>query len=91
MRPSRDGHRSRFTQENLFSDEAHFWLNAVKVLKKLLFVVFYGQRSLMVHNREHFRDIIFYDFRRGITQQQYSNQLNSIFGNEAKVTQIRIS
>ena len=33
-------------------------------------------------NREHFRAIIFYNFRRGLTQQQRIDELNSIFGNE---------
>ena len=33
-------------------------------------------------NREHFRVIIFYNFRRGLTQQQSIDKLNSIFGNE---------
>ena len=33
-------------------------------------------------NREHFRAIIFYNFRRGLTQQQCIDKLNSIFGNE---------
>ena len=32
-------------------------------------------------NREHFR--AFYKFRRGLTQQQCINELNSIFGYEA--------
>ena len=34
-------------------------------------------------NREHFRAIIFYNFRRGLTQQQCIDELNSIFGYEA--------
>ena len=34
-------------------------------------------------NREHFRAIIFYNFRRGLTQQQCMDRLNSIFGDEA--------
>lgn len=34
-------------------------------------------------NREHFRAIIFYNFRRGLTQQQCMDELNSIFGDEA--------
>ena len=34
-------------------------------------------------NREHYRAIIFYNFRRGLTQQQCIDELNSIFGNEA--------
>ena len=33
-------------------------------------------------NREHFRAIIFYNFRRGLTQQQCMDELNSIFGDE---------
>ena len=33
-------------------------------------------------NREHFRAIIFYNFRRGLTQQQCIDELNSIFGVE---------
>ena len=31
-------------------------------------------------NREHFRAIIFCNFRRGLTQQQGIEELNSIFG-----------
>ena len=34
-------------------------------------------------NREHFRAIIFYNFRHGLTQQQCIDELNSIFGDEA--------
>ena len=34
-------------------------------------------------NREHFREIIFNNLRRGLTQQQCINELNSIFGDEA--------
>ena len=34
-------------------------------------------------NREHFRAIIFYNFRRELTQQQCLDELNSIFGDEA--------
>ena len=34
-------------------------------------------------NREHFRAILFYNFRRGLTQQQCIDTLNSIFGPEA--------
>ena len=34
-------------------------------------------------SREHFRAFIFYNFRSGLTQQQYINELNSIFGDEA--------
>ena len=34
-------------------------------------------------NREHFRAFIFFYFRRGLTQQQCINELNSIFGYEA--------
>ena len=34
-------------------------------------------------NREHFHAIIFYNFRRGLTQQQYIDELDSIFGDEA--------
>ena len=33
-------------------------------------------------NREHFREIIFYNFRSGLTQQQCIDELNSIFGDE---------
>ena len=33
-------------------------------------------------NREHFRAIIFYNFRRGLTQQQCIHELHSIFGGE---------
>ena len=34
-------------------------------------------------NREHFRAIIFYNFRSGLTQQQCLDELNSILGAEA--------
>ena len=34
-------------------------------------------------NREHFRAIIFYNFRCGLTRQQCIDELNSIFGDEA--------
>ena len=34
-------------------------------------------------NREQFRWIIFYNFRRGLTQQQCIDELNSIFNDEA--------
>ena len=34
-------------------------------------------------NREHFRATIFGNFRRGLTQQQCIDELNSIFGDEA--------
>ena len=34
-------------------------------------------------NREHFRAIIFYNFRCGLTQQQCIDELNSIFGDKA--------
>lgn len=34
-------------------------------------------------NREHFRAMIFYDFRRGLTQQQCVDQLTPTFGDEA--------
>ena len=34
-------------------------------------------------NRENFPAIIFYNFRRGLTQQQCIDELNSIFGDEA--------
>ena len=34
-------------------------------------------------NREHFRAVIFYSFRSGLTQQQRIDELNSIFGDEA--------
>ena len=34
-------------------------------------------------NREHFSAIIFFNFRRGLTQQQCIDELNSIFGGEA--------
>ena len=34
-------------------------------------------------NREHFRAIISYNFRSGLTQQHCIDELNSIFGNEA--------
>ena len=34
-------------------------------------------------NRKHFRAIIYYNSRRGLTLQQYIDELNSIFGSEA--------
>ena len=34
-------------------------------------------------NREHFRAIIFYNFRRKLTQQQCIDELRSIFAKEA--------
>ena len=34
-------------------------------------------------NRENFRAIIFYNFRRGLTQQQCIDEFNSIFRDEA--------
>ena len=34
-------------------------------------------------NREYFRAIISYNFRRGLTQQQCIDELNSIYGDEA--------
>ena len=37
----------------------------------------------MEFNREYFCAIIFYNFRRGLTQQQCIDQLNSIFNDEA--------
>ena len=37
-------------------------------------------------NREHFRVTIFYNYRRGLTQQQCNDKLNSIFGDEAPST-----
>ena len=33
-------------------------------------------------NREHFHAIIFYNFRRGLTQQQCIDELNSIVGDK---------
>ena len=37
-------------------------------------------------NREHFCAIIFYNFRRGLAQQQCIDEINSIFGDEASST-----
>ena len=34
-------------------------------------------------NRKHFRAIIFYNFWRGLTQQQCIDELNSVFGDKA--------
>lgn len=34
-------------------------------------------------NREHFRAMIFYDFRRGLSQQQCADQLTATFGDKA--------
>ena len=34
-------------------------------------------------NREHFRAIIFYNFRCGFAQQQCIDEFNSVFGDEA--------
>ena len=42
-----------------------------------------SSRPKMELNREDFRAIIFYNFRRGLTQQQCIDELNSIFGDEA--------
>lgn len=36
--------------------------------------------------REHFRALIYYDFRRGLTQEQCIDQLHSTFGDEAPST-----
>ena len=36
-------------------------------------------------NREHFRAIIFYNFRRELSQQQCIDEFNSIFGDEASL------
>ncbi|XP_076256531.1 histone-lysine N-methyltransferase SETMAR-like [Rhynchophorus ferrugineus] len=33
-------------------------------------------------NREHFRAMIFYDFRRGLSQEECINPLNLTFGDE---------
>ena len=41
-------------------------------------------------NREHFRAIIFHNFRRGLTQQQCIDELNSIFGVEATLVEFTI-
>ena len=35
-------------------------------------------------DHEHFLVIIFYNLRRGLTQQQCIDELNSIFGDEEK-------
>ncbi|VDO30572.1 unnamed protein product [Haemonchus placei] len=37
-------------------------------------------------NREHFRASVFYNFRRGLTQQQCMDELSSTFGDEAPST-----
>ena len=37
-------------------------------------------------NHEHFCAIIFYDFRRGLTQQQCIDELNSILGDDATLS-----
>lgn len=42
-----------------------------------------SSRSKMELNREHFRAMIYYDFRRGLSQEQCADQLASTFGNEA--------
>lgn len=34
-------------------------------------------------NREHFRTMIFYDFRSGLTSQQCADKIQSVFGDEA--------
>ena len=53
----------------------------------LLFTVTYEKMSHLSQklelNREHIRAIIFNNFRRGFTQQQSIDELNSIFGDEA--------
>ena len=46
-------------------------------------------------NRKHFRAIIFYNFRRGLTEQQCIDELDSIYGdgmvNSTEVGPRRIS
>ena len=37
----------------------------------------------MEYNRENFRAIIFYNFRRGLTQQQCIDELKSVFDDKA--------
>ena len=36
-----------------------------------------------LNHRENFCVIIFYNFRRGLTQQQWIDELNSIYGDQA--------
>ena len=40
----------------------------------------------MEFNREHFHAIIFNNFRRGLTQQQCIDELNSILGDDATLS-----
>ena len=56
-------------------------MSAICVVSSNLKDSFLAQKTEL--NREHFRAIIFYNFRRGLTQQQCIDELNSIFGNEA--------
>lgn len=37
----------------------------------------------MALNREHFRAMVFYDFKGGLTEQQCADRLTSTFGDEA--------
>ena len=63
-------------------------MNSERFNTRALFVLFtvtykIHRAQKMELNRKHFRAIIFYNFRRGLTQQQCIDELNSIFGNEA--------
>ena len=41
-----------------------------------------SRNNILELNRKHFRAISFYNFQRGLTQQQCIDELNSIFGDE---------
>ena len=59
-----------------------FWhMSAIFVIYSNLKDSFRPKKKMEL-NREHFRGIIFYNFRRGLTQQQCNDGLNSIFGDE---------
>ena len=58
-----------------------FDIRALFVLFTVTLKIHFAQK--MVLSREHFRAIIFVNFRRGLTQQQCIDERNSIFGDEA--------
>ena len=51
----------------------HFDIQALFVLLTVTSKIHFAQK--MELNREHFRAIIFYNFRRGLTQQQCIDEL----------------
>ena len=74
----------------LYRKAWHFWgyiyserfdIRSLFVLFTVIWKIHLAQKLKL--NREHFRAIIFYNFRRRLTQQQYIDELNSIFRDEA--------